>query len=147
MFNPPWQVFLIMITMATLICILPLMKLQMDTIPLSLPKHNESTSTGPNRGKLFRNDMDPVLKHGVFHDVSDEAGITYNGYGHAATVCDINNDGWKDIYVSDDFLSNNILYINNHDGTFSNRLKEYFKHTSFNSMGQDVADSNTMSRR
>src|SRR5207247_3904445 len=59
-----------------------------------------------------------------------------------ATICDINNDGWKDIYVSDDFLSNNILYINNHNGTFTNRTKEYFKHTSFNAMGQDVVDIN-----
>ena len=105
-------------------------------------RRNETTSTGQNRGKLFRNDADSSLKHGVYHDVSDAAGITFNGYGHAATICDINNDGWKDIYVSDDFLSNNILYINNHDGTFSNRVKDYFKHTSFNSMGQDIADIN-----
>jgi len=103
---------------------------------------HESTATGENRGRLYRNDMDPVLKHPVFHDVSDEAGIKYNGYGHAATICDINNDGWKDIYVSDDFLSNNILYINNHDGTFTNQVKDYFKHTSFNTMGQDIVDIN-----
>jgi hypothetical protein len=57
-------------------------------------------------------------------------------------MCDINDDGWKDIYVSDDFISNNILYINNHDGTFTNRLKDYFKHTAFNAMGQDVVDIN-----
>lgn len=100
------------------------------------------SNTGPNRGRLFRNDMDTALKHAVFHDVSEEAGIKEHGYGHAATVCDINNDGWKDIYVSDDFLSNNILYINNHNGTFTNSGKEYFKHTSFNTMGQDIIDIN-----
>jgi hypothetical protein len=105
-------------------------------------RRNESSSTGENRGRLFRNDMDPVLKHPVFSDVSAESGIIYNGYGHAATICDINNDGWKDIYVSDDFLSNNILYINNHDGTFTNQVKDYFKHTSFNTMGQDITDIN-----
>ncbi len=93
-------------------------------------------------GRLYRNDWNPVLKHGVFNDVSAQAGMTFAGYGHAATICDINNDGWKDIYVSDDFISNNILYINNHDGTFTNRAKEYFKHTSFNSMGQDITDIN-----
>ena len=97
---------------------------------------------GPNRGRLYRNDQDPRLGHPVFHDVSDEAGIRFEGYGHAASICDINNDGWKDIYVSDDFISNNILYINNHDGTFTNRAKDYFKHTSYNSMGQDVVDIN-----
>jgi len=101
-----------------------------------------NTNTAPSRGRLFRNDMDPVLKHPIFHDVSEAAGIRYNGFGHSATVCDINSDGWKDIYVSDDFLSNNILYINNHDGTFTNRAAAYFKHTSLNSMGQDVIDIN-----
>ncbi len=86
--------------------------------------------------------MGQRLGHPVFHDVSAAAGIKYEGFGHSATICDINNDGWKDIYVSDDFISNNILYINNRDGTFTNRIKDYFKHTSFNSMGQDVVDIN-----
>ena len=102
-----------------------------------------NTNDGPpSRGRLFRNDMDKALGHPVFHDVSDQAGIKFEGYGHSATICDINNDGWKDIYVSDDFVSDNILYINNHDGTFTNRAKAYFKHTSFNAMGQDVVDIN-----
>ncbi len=95
-----------------------------------------------SKGRLYRNDMDAALRHPVFHNVSVEAGIIYAGFGHAATICDINNDGWKDIYVSDDFLSNNILYINNHNGTFTDRAAAYFKHTSFNAMGQDVIDIN-----
>src|SRR5665213_2058452 len=93
-------------------------------------------------GRLYRNDWDPVLKHPVFHDVSKQAGITIEGYGHAASIVDINRDGWKDIYVTNDFLTNNILYINNHDGTFTDRSKEYFKHTSTSAMGQDIEDLN-----
>jgi hypothetical protein len=105
-------------------------------------QHRNERNTAPSKHRLFRNDWDSALGHAVFHDVSAQAGIYFEGYGHAATICDINNDGWKDIYVSDDFLSNNILYINNHDGTFTNRVKDYFKHTSYNSMGQDVVDVN-----
>jgi len=95
-----------------------------------------------SKGRLYRNDMDAALKHPVFHNVSQQAGIIYAGFGHGATICDINNDGWKDIYVSDDFISNNLLYINNQNGTFSEKAKDYFKHTSFNAMGQDVIDIN-----
>ena len=95
-----------------------------------------------SRGKLYRNDWDEKLHHAVFYNVSDKAGINFDGFGHGATTVDINNDGWKDIYVSDDFVSENILYINNHDGTFTNRTKEYFKHTSYNAMGQDIIDIN-----
>jgi ASPIC and UnbV/FG-GAP-like repeat len=98
--------------------------------------------TGSSTGHLYRNDWDPVLKHPVFHDVSKQAGILIEGYGHGATTIDINRDGWKDIYVTNDFISNNVLYINNHDGTFTDKSKEYFKHTSSTAMGQDIEDMN-----
>jgi len=96
----------------------------------------------PSTGRLYRNDWDAKLGHGVFHDVSKQAGITIEGYSHGVSIVDINRDGWKDIYVTNDFLTNNILYINNHDGTFTDESKEYFKHTSLNAMGQDVEDIN-----
>ncbi|MEO7213862.1 VCBS repeat-containing protein [Mucilaginibacter sp.] len=98
--------------------------------------------SGRSTGKLYKNDWDGKLGHGVYKDVSDAAGVTIEGYGHGASIADINLDGWKDIYVTNDFLSSNILYINNHDGTFTDRSKEYFKHTSFNAMGQDIQDIN-----
>jgi hypothetical protein len=99
-------------------------------------------NANPSTGRLYRNDWDPVQKKSLFHNISKEAGITFQGYGHAAIICDLNTDGWKDIYVANDFISDNILYINNHNGTFTNRSKEYFKHTSFNSMGIDIIDIN-----
>jgi hypothetical protein len=113
------------------------------------PKDNTSLfkpiikdGSAKSTGRLYRNDWDPVLKHPVFHDVSKQAGILIEGFGHAATTVDINRDGWKDIYVTNDFLPDNILYINNHDGTFTDRSKEYFKHTSSSAMGQDIEDVN-----
>jgi hypothetical protein len=98
--------------------------------------------THRSTGRLYRNDWDDKLGHGVYHDVSIQAGIKTEGYGHSTTIVDINRDGWKDIYVTNDFLSSNILYINNHDGTFTDKSREYFKHTSANSMGQDIEDIN-----
>ncbi|MGI4729282.1 MAG: VCBS repeat-containing protein, partial [Janthinobacterium lividum] len=104
--------------------------------PVNTDGSNKST------GRLYRNDGNLKSGHPIFHDVSKQAGITTEGYGHSATIADINRDGWKDIYVTNDFISSNILYINNHDGTFTNRSKEYFKHTSYNAMGQDIQDIN-----
>jgi hypothetical protein len=92
--------------------------------------------------KLYRNDWDPVLKHPVFTDVSKKAGINEHGFGLGVAVCDINNDGWKDVYVTNDFFGNDHLYINNHNGTFTDEVKQYFKHTSRNAMGNDIADIN-----
>ncbi len=96
----------------------------------------------PSTGRLYRNDWNDSLKHPVFTDVSKQAGITTEGFGHDVTIADINKDGWKDIYVSNDFLGDDILYINNHDGTFTDKVKSYFKHTSANGMGQDIEDIN-----
>ena len=96
----------------------------------------------PSTGQLYQNNWSDSLKHPVFKNVSAQAGITIEGYGHTATITDINNDGWKDILVSNDYISQDILYINNQDGTFTDKIASYFKHTSANAMGNDVADIN-----
>lgn len=79
-----------------------------------------------------------------FEDVTDEVGI-YNsplGYGLAITTTDINNDGWMDIYVGNDFHENDYIYINNQDGTFTESFTQYLTHSSRFTMGVDVADLN-----
>ena len=86
---------------------------------------------------LYRNNG-----NNTFTDVSREAGILTEGYSLGAAISDFNQDGFPDIFVSNDFLSNDILYINNGNGTFTDRINEYLKHTSFASMGNDAADIN-----
>jgi hypothetical protein len=104
----------------------------------SLTKDGSARSTG----RLYNNDYNTALKHPVYYDVSKQAGVLIEGYGHATTIADLNRDGWKDIYVTNDFLPSNILYINNHNGTFTDRTQEYFKHTATSAMGQDIVDIN-----
>ena len=96
----------------------------------------------PSTGKLFRNDWNDTLHHPVYKDVSRAAGILIEGYTHAVDIFDANEDGWMDILVLNDYISSNVLYINNHDGTFSDQVKEYFKHAAANSMGSDAVDIN-----
>ncbi|WP_421893163.1 VCBS repeat-containing protein [Marinoscillum sp.] len=92
--------------------------------------------------KLFRNDWDDSLSHPVFTEVSKEAGIIYEGYSLGVNVSDINGDGWSDIYVTNDYLTQDLIYINNQDGTFTNRSKDFLAHTSYSAMGNDVVDIN-----
>jgi enediyne biosynthesis protein E4 len=87
--------------------------------------------------KLFRNEGN--LK---FKDVSKEAGITIEGFGLGVNVCDLNGDNYPDIYVSNDFLTNDLVWINNKNGTFTNKAHEMLRHTTYNGMGNDVADYN-----
>lgn len=98
--------------------------------------------TSPNTDRLYRNDFDAKRGHAYFTDVTKQAGVVAEGFGLGLNICDINRDGWKDIYVTNDFASNDVLYINNHDGTFTNRSHDSFKHTSSSAMGNDVADIN-----
>ena len=88
--------------------------------------------------KLLRNDGE------TFTDVSAEAGVFggANGYGLGIATQDFNNDGFIDIYISNDFHEDDYYYINNGDGTYSEQLKKYFGKTSRFSMGSDVADIN-----
>lgn len=98
--------------------------------------------TWPNTDKLLQNNFDSSLQHPVYTDVSAKAGILIEGHGLGISIADVNQDGWKDIYISNDYLSNNILYINNRNGTFSDQCAVYLKHTSKNAMGNDIADIN-----
>ena len=96
-----------------------------------------SKATG-SYDQLFRNNGD-----GTFTNVSREAGILEKiGYGLGVVVCDVNGDGWPDLYISNDDAPNDVLYVNNRDGTFTDKAGVYLKHASFAGMGLDIADVN-----
>lgn len=97
----------------------------------------QQNGEAPSTDRLYRNNG-----NGTFTNVSKEAGIQFEGWGLGVSIEDFNADGWPDIYVANDFISSDLLYINNQDGTFSNRIGEYMKHGSHNGMGVDVADIN-----
>ncbi len=82
--------------------------------------------------------------NGKFIDVSEKAGIygSVVGFGLGVTVGDVNNDGWEDIYVSNDFFERDYLYINQQNGTFSEEFENQIESTSGASMGADMADIN-----
>ncbi|MBL7873537.1 MAG: VCBS repeat-containing protein [Cyclobacteriaceae bacterium] len=90
-----------------------------------------------NNDHLYEN-----LGNGKFSDVTIKAGITYEGYGLGLAIADINKDGYPDIYVSNDYISNDLLYINQRNGTFKNEAPFYLSYQSRFSMGNDVADMN-----
>jgi enediyne biosynthesis protein E4 len=96
----------------------------------------------PNRDRLYRNDWDTQKGHPVFTDVSLQAGIKWDGYSHSSLVTDFNEDGFMDIYVANDYVTNDLIYINQKNGTFKNEVASIFKHQAASAMGSDVADIN-----
>nr|WKN34623.1 VCBS repeat-containing protein [Tunicatimonas sp. TK19036] len=110
---------------------------------LNVPSPVKENGEGKSTDKLYRNNGNSSeSEHPTFTDVSAKAGILIEGYGLGVGINDINADGWPDIYVSNDFLSSDLLYINNRNGTFSNKISDFVKHQSYNSMGVDVSDYN-----
>src|SRR5882672_1798713 len=95
-------------------------------------------NTPASYNTLYRNNGD-----GTFTDVSAQAGILRQiGYGLGVVVADVNRDGRPDIYVSNDVTPNDALYINNGNGTFTDKAATSLKHTSIAGMGVDIADFN-----
>lgn len=104
--------------------------------------NNTGDTTATDADRLYRNDWNDSLGHPVFTMVGKESGIYHRGYGLGCITADFNGDQWPDIYVANDFIGNDQLFVNQKDGTFSEELSKYFKHTSLNAMGTDFADIN-----
>ncbi|MBC8154952.1 MAG: VCBS repeat-containing protein [Bacteroidetes bacterium] len=103
------------------------------------PKRTDGSHRSTDR--LLRNEgSDTRLKHPIFHDVSQTAGISIEGYGLGLAISDLNQDGWPDVYCANDFISNDLLWLNQKNGTFRNAIGSLLRHQSYNSMGVDVAD-------
>lgn len=96
-----------------------------------------SDGSGLANDCLYRNNG-----NNTFTDVTLEAGILYDGLGLGVGISDINEDGWDDIYVTNDFLANDYLYLNQQNGRFKEVSEDYFGHVSHFSMGHDIADFN-----
>lgn len=118
--------------------------LDMFLLRNALVSYNRNTArakqvdgSASSTSRLFRNNGD-----GTFTNVSTQAGITIEGFGLGVNICDLNNDNWPDVYVSNDFLTNDLVWINNRDGTFTNMADKMLRHTTYNAMGNDVADFN-----
>ena len=113
-----------------------LTNLESDKIP-SVYRPKILDGSALNNDRLYRNNG-----NSTFTNVTKEAGILIEGYGLGIAIADFNEDSWPDIYIGNDYVSNDILYINNQDGTFSNEIKDRLKHQSLFTMGVDVADIN-----
>ncbi|WP_185153468.1 VCBS repeat-containing protein [Fulvivirga lutimaris] len=109
-----------------------------DRTVLNTPIPKMVDGQAQSTDKLYRNNGPGK----AFTDVSAEAGILIEGYGLGVAVSDINKDGWPDLYISNDFIYNDLLYINNQDGTFSNVIKGVIQEQTYNGMGNEVSDFN-----
>lgn len=107
-------------------------------------RHNESGDYLFENQLVSKTGKAPAGKIARFLNVSEKAGIfgAAMGYGLGISVADLNNDGWEDLYVSNDFHEDDYYYVNNQNGTFTESVKKAFQHTSRFSMGNDIADVN-----
>lgn len=111
------------------------------------PRPKKVNGEGISNDKLYRNEGTGADGHPVFKDVSREAGILKEGYGLGIAINDFNLDGWPDIYAANDFITNDLMWINNGHlldtfPTFTDKAPDYLKHQTHNGMGTDVADYN-----
>jgi hypothetical protein len=102
----------------------------------NFPREKVRDASSSSNARLYRNDR------GHFIENSKTSGLLEDGYALSTNICDINKDGWPDIYIAKDFVFDDVLYINNKNGTFTESIGKYIAHTSQFSMGCDVADYN-----
>ncbi|CAM1371072.1 VCBS repeat-containing protein [Tenacibaculum xiamenense] len=118
-------------------------------IDVFLVNHRADFRNNTNIEASIKNNVHPLMTdelfeniNGKFVNVTQKANITNKAWGLSAAIGDFNDDGWEDIFVANDFLDADFLYLNNGDGTFKNTVNSTFEHITANSMGSDFADVN-----
>ena len=96
----------------------------------------QDTTTVYVSDRLYEN------RNGKFVDITQKAGLITHAFGLSASIFDYNNDGWPDIYVANDFNKPDFMFINNRNGTFTDKMQTALSHTSFSAMGSDINDIN-----
>jgi enediyne biosynthesis protein E4 len=109
-------------------------KLDVRPGPNGQPTPNLTPKKPYDSDRFYRNDG------GKFVDISQAAGVWNFAYGLSVSVTDVNRDGYPDIYVGNDFIQPDRLYINNRKGGFEDHLADYFKHCGLFTMGTELAD-------
>ncbi|HYO21677.1 MAG TPA: VCBS repeat-containing protein, partial [Flavisolibacter sp.] len=116
-------------------------QMQGESMNKILPRVLDGSS--PRNDRLYHNEgIDAKKGHPVFKNVTMPAGIRDDGYGLGVAVSDLNGDNWPDIYVSNDYIGNDCMWLNNGNGTFTNSIARSLNHQSYSSMGTDAADIN-----
>jgi len=108
---------------------------------VNTPGEKKTHGEGASNDHFYVNDG-----KGYFSEQSREFGINTEGYGLGLAIGDINADGWDDVYVSNDFIYNDLLWINQQGKGFFNLIDSFMSHQSYNGMGCDLADINNDSR-
>lgn len=112
--------------------------------------NNLDAAAGDARHEQPRNEWESdrllLNENGKFRDITQSSGIRNRAFGLSTIAADFNADGWPDIFVGNDFVMPDFLYINNHNGTFTDQAASYFRHTSNHTMGADFADLNSDGR-
>jgi enediyne biosynthesis protein E4 len=128
---------------------LDMFKIDNSPIPvnsLGYPKQRDLFAAQWNVPDNLKGGGDHLYKNnnGQFTEVTQQAGIhgTLMSFGLGVTIGDVNNDGYPDVYVSNDFFERDYLYINQKNGTFKDELEERVQHNSYASMGADLGDIN-----
>ena len=114
-----------------------------DAVKMDLQSNPDGSITRRKVPKTaFESDRLYKNNNGKFTNVTKAAGVENSAFGLSATVADLNQDGYLDIYVANDYIEPDYVYINNRNGTFTDKYNSYIRHSSQNSMGCDIADFN-----
>ena len=115
--------------------------------PVKHTSFNQSTITGKvsyqDKGATY-SDSDKLYENqnGTFVDITKKSGLQNVAFGLGVVAADLNNDGWQDLYVANDYSKPDYVLINQKNGRFKNELFSALKHMSKFSMGLDIADIN-----